>query len=353
MKSLKIYNLPIECSVEIYDEAIKEYVNLVSKYPEVISIVQIGNVGVAGISDIDLIVYLDDSVICNNDYSLYQINKKCHQILMHDVFIIPYRLMNESFLITSIFDTKLVYGKELELTKISQELKIKESLILLNDICTVSLLFEYDRWHEIEDKDIKLIIARLNSIKYPIILLERISEFYNFHFEAKEIYRNFVQEFTEFRERWFANNKDNNIKSLLDFIQKARTIIAPQLVNDTISLNKKLIFFSYKNSIVSLKLGKEILLGDSTLFLNLIQYSKQDGLVSKHIKNAVNTNIVIEDVDVDYLSLLNKRILLINECFLFLNKNKIRYGELWTFGARQNISIFERIFNKLKRIIIK
>ena len=259
---LKIYNLPVKCSVEIYDEAIKEYVNLVSKYPEVISIVQIGNVGIAGISDIDLIVYLDDSVICNNDYSLYQINKKYHQILMHDVFIIPYRLMNESFLITSIFDTKLVYGKELELTKISQELKIKESLILLNDICTVSLLFEYDRWHEIEDKDIKLIIARLNSIKYPIILLERISEFYNFHFEAKEIYRNFIQEFTEFRKRWFANNKDNNIKSLLDFIQKARTIIAPQLVNDTISLNKKLIFFSYKNSIVSLKLGKEILLGD-------------------------------------------------------------------------------------------
>jgi len=345
------YNFPIECDISSYDIAITEYVSLVSKFPEVKSIVQIGNVGVSGISDIDLIVYLDDTQNCNNNYSLYQISKKYHNILMHDVFIIPYKLMPQSFLITSIFDTKVIFGKDINISVHNDLEKNYENLILLNDIAIVSLLKEYTQWYDIENKDIKLIIARLNSIKYPIMLLTSIYKYYSIELNNKQMYEDFVSDFTIFRKEWFSKTKEFNVTTLLKFIKRAKDDIAPNILKDTIFINNHICIYESLNNKISFNTGQDTLKGDKSLFLNILAYSSEEGSISEHIKKSINTNIIIKKTEPQYEELLKSRIGLINQCYDFREKNKIYYGELWQFGKKTKIPLYIRIINKIKRII--
>jgi len=348
-----MFNFPKQCNEVLYEEAIKEYVSIVSKYSEVISIIQIGNVGVTGISDIDLIVYLDDTKICKNNYSLYQIDKKYHDILMHDVFIIPYKLMSKSFLITSIFDTKVVFGKNLEVENYSNSDKNYENLILLNDIAVVSLLSEYKQWYEREKKDIKLIIARLNSIKYPIMLLISIYDYYSTELSNKDNYETFVHDFTIFRKQWFSNSVDFNTTVLLDFIKKAKDDIAPKLIQDIININSISNIYKISGKNIIFNTGKEKLESDNSLFLNLLVYSQQQGAISEHIKKSIVTDIQIRDVKPEYEKLLKLRISLINQCFQFREENKIYYGELWQFGKKTKITFVKKVITKIKILIKK
>jgi hypothetical protein len=350
---MKTYNFPIECEESLYDEAIKEYVSIVSKYPEVISIVQYGSVGVAGISDIDLIVYLDDKTNCTNNYSLYQISLKYHSLLMHDVFIVPFSLMSKSYLITSIFNTKSIYGCEFYVESKTEKEDILESIILLNDIAVVSLLHEYNLWYRTKNKDIKLIIARLNSIKYPYLLLEKINKYYNIYCDNDEYYQDFIDRFSKFRTNWFSKSKEDNLEILYEFIFEAKEKFAPMLLKDIYKLHDNIKLFEKEKNEISFKQGKHIITGsDSRIFMNLIGYSNTEGSVSSFVKQNLSTEIKYLNIDEEYDSILKERIRIINMCYDFRFSNKIYYGDFWTFGKMITRPLYKRIISKIKKIYI-
>ena len=214
----KHYNYPKKVNTDIYIEAIQTYIDIVSQYDEVQSIIQIGNIGVAGISDIDLIVFLDEKKNCSRDYSIYQIPKKFHQILMHDVFIIPFSIAKYTGLITSVFESKHLYGKKISFNHFCKSDNFYKDLILLNDLAIVSLLFEYDLFWNIKRKNIKLIIARINSIKYPINLLIKLYRFQNIKLDNLMLYDEFIRSFSKFRKSWFNNANEKNLNELWHYL---------------------------------------------------------------------------------------------------------------------------------------
>ncbi len=347
-------NEPIKCDEALYDEAIKQYASIVSEYKEVKSIIQIGNVGVAGISDIDLIVYLDENMICDNNYSLYQIDKKFHHVLMHDVFVIPLKYINQSYLVTSIFDTKVIYGKDISCNNsLNEEEDVTEKMILLNDQAVVSLLYEYEFWDAINIKNVKLIIARLNSIKYPIMLLNTISTYFKLELSQATTYEKFVNDFSLFRKEWFSNTIDENLIRLDFFIKTAKNTIAPSILNDILLINQKIKYFTLESNLSSFKLNKNVLIkGYSNFFINLYIYINGKGDISSHLMKKLKPLNNIKYCNELYLQIATKRINMINDIYSFRKKNKIYYGDLWTFG-KTNIPFILKVFSKLKRIMTK
>ena len=58
---LTYINHPIDIDASAYDEAIDKYVCRVKKLPGIVEVVQFGRVTAPGISDLDLLVVVDDS----------------------------------------------------------------------------------------------------------------------------------------------------------------------------------------------------------------------------------------------------------------------------------------------------
>ena len=86
----KMTNLPEFHSLDVYNRCIENYVNTVSKYEDVVSIYQCGNISVEGISDIDLIVVLKDPLTTTTkaDYEINRFDSFANYTFTHNPFIV-------------------------------------------------------------------------------------------------------------------------------------------------------------------------------------------------------------------------------------------------------------------------
>ena len=111
---MKFYNYPKIHDFKDYDSAIESYINYIKKFPEVVSVYQIGSITVPGISDIDLVVVLNDAMLCNDNYSIFSnSNQRFPELFTHDVHIIPNSQASNLFKIAPIFQINLIYGENI------------------------------------------------------------------------------------------------------------------------------------------------------------------------------------------------------------------------------------------------
>jgi hypothetical protein len=346
-------NYPLRKEIKDYTEAIENYIINISQYEEVSSIYQIGNVGVAGISDIDIIVFLNDDQSCLNNYSVFNnVLKKHKYLFMHDVFIVPKSVGNKLHLITSIFEIKHLYGEKIKFIEFVDEEKNIESLILLNDVVTVSISHEYEYWLNQKEIDLRLILARLNSLRYPVNMLNELAEVFKISLVNTQEYYEFIDDFSSFRRSFFDYSKIEAEDKTLYFLNRAKAL-CPLIINDLTLINEKTSFFSnfidacdfnYYNNKLSLTSP------DTSILVNLNGYIKTEGIISNSIKENYSYKGTVEFGD-NYLNLLNQRIIALNKCMKFRHVNKISFGELWPLGFIEKISFMKRIKRKIKSLI--
>lgn len=74
-----------------YQKAVDTFVGRLSREEAVDSVYQIGSIDVAGISDIDLLVFLDDEVpvVDPASFTIRSLPRHLQYLFMHDVFVIP------------------------------------------------------------------------------------------------------------------------------------------------------------------------------------------------------------------------------------------------------------------------
>lgn len=349
------FNHPIDCHIELYDQAVKEYISLVSGFPEVIAILQIGNVGVAGISDIDLVVILDDNYTCLNNYSFYQISDVFHNLLMHDVFIIPYTISSDIRLIAPVFDMKVVYKNDLNIIDFKIEPNFYEKFVLLADLMGTSVNKEYDRWYCEKLKDVKLIIARLNALKYPIYMIKDLcmSSDINILSNHNILFDNYVNDFSTFRKNWFTEIDSIKISNLDLYIHEATKIISPLINHYWVLLIKK----NFKNFQFDCEILSNLKEFDTVLSLsscmNLPIYAMSCGRVSNQIDLSYKiSNINSYNLSTDYTDVAEARIKLINCASHFREKNNIPYGALWEFNCNEKSNLISNIKILIKNMIL-
>ena len=217
-------NLPVKCTFRDYESAIKEYIDGIQKHGSKISVYQIGNVGVAGISDIDIIVFIDDEY--SGDFTVYpHLTGTSKYLFMHDVYPVPKSYAVDINILTSIFDLDYLHGERLSLKNPSYT--SLESIMYLNDLAVVSLSHEYENLIFTWRNNIRLTIARINSLKYPIALIEQlvnVDDNYASLAAALSIPKEYVKNFSDYRNHYFDIPSEEAMRLLNDYVTQAREI---------------------------------------------------------------------------------------------------------------------------------
>lgn len=346
-------NIPQACSFCDYETAIEEYIQGIRQYGQGVSVYQIGNVGVAGISDIDLLVFIDDSLI--GDFSVYShVSGISRYLFMHDVYPLPKSMAKDIKLLTSIFDAKHRYGEHI--ISVTPQYSDIESVMFLNDIAIVSLSHEYEKWNEAPVINARLALARINSLKYPLKLLRNLAlskNNYGITIKDIQIVEKFINNFSEFRAKYFSFQPDDANRKLATYLKRSVSI-ASDLLGFIELVNSHQRWFSSELSYASFRYYDSFLTSSQlpmSIFGNLQLYGENDtGPISKTINRNFNSSGTVEYSD-EYRILLQKRISLVDDASVFRNKRGIRYGVLWPFGISEPLSIKQKINLAIRRLM--
>jgi len=380
------YNQPKHYHREEYEKVTQEIIGLMSKCEEIISIYQMGEISAPGISDIDFIF-----VLKNNPKNLAQFKKifsECYKKYGYflDPFIIDESIFPDIHLIFPIFDLKHIYGKKLEIYDHKNKKLINQ--IMLIDFITfywprefLKILFEKRdlfknktislvindlyRILNIKSKyrliDVRNLLCRLNSMKYPLRILGVLTN------KKYSFLENTNKKISSLRKDWFIMNKEKRIKKLInllvlinyccldlinhfkEYLESRNDFYIDQLkefnIENTYGIisykkqwNKKYYFadtWKYFNK------NKKITSILPIIFApNLIYFLKND---KRFIRNK------------KYLDLLSQRYSLIKKQIQYLNKYKIYTGCFFRFDypfeGPKSYKFYISLMNCLKKII--
>ncbi len=109
---LKIINRPMAMALEEYDLALEQFISRASAVPGVYSIYTMGSVRAPGLSDLDVIVVVDDKF--ENKYSsALSTSDIDDRIFLHGPVVIPFSLVSKLQYIVYAAGLTLVHGEEL------------------------------------------------------------------------------------------------------------------------------------------------------------------------------------------------------------------------------------------------
>lgn len=340
----RLSNIPTKCGFDEYADAISNYIDYMSNFEEVLSIYQIGSVGIPGVSDIDLIVFFDDSRDCKGNYSIYNIDDKFHKLLLHDVFVVPYSVSKDVYYVTSIFDSKKVYGREISFRKpTTMDEEISDLCVKLNDIIVFSLLRDFKQVNYIRGFDVKFTIARLNSTKYPLILLQRLYTLRGFNlYVPSEIIEIQIQ-IANFRRDIFDLTKDEIsiiIEKLVEGVSKDFCGFIIKHYFEVMGYSKSLGKLDYRFDYFD---WESI---DAYIGSNLLMYANSEGRLSRHIQRNIRSDKRGSESLVFAQKSALYRLDLLEKIYSFRLNNNIVYGALWTYEIERKFS-FGRILRNL------
>lgn len=363
----KFYNEPVACTLEDYETARDEFVHHISKDSGVISIYQIGNVGVYGISDLDFVVVLNKKIKFNQSYfSIKNFSEKTKYILSHEQYFVNEDAIKNLYQVTSVFDLLHIYGEEFEIAKLTGEELKYNTLILLNDICVVSLCYEYLNYIKSKKLDVRLLLARLNSLKYPIQMLSTLTG------KSFPEFDKFIFNFKKYRENWFILDEIERKRKLICFLHMANGI-SKRLIKLILEYNVNQNIFEYHT--IESDESKGYFNGEGTLInvynfpaldnnlyqnnpvldifwgLHLKEYAKDSGVISNHIDSNLSVSQLYKPINDIYQKLQQKRISLLNNLAEFRDSMNLSFGGIFTFGYRKlNLSskIRKNITNVLR-----
>ncbi|GAG87186.1 unnamed protein product [marine sediment metagenome] len=215
----KFFDEPVMCTLEDYEVAMSEFVRHISKDTGIVSIYQIGNVGVYGISDLDFVVVVNKKIKFNQDYfSIKNFSEKTKYVLFHEQYFSNEDAIKNIYQVAPIFNLTHVYGEKFKINILEGEELKYNTLILLNDICIVSLCYEYLNYLKSKNLDVRLLLARLNSLKYPIQMMSSLLG------KSLPEFDSFVSNFKEFCANWFDFDKMERRKKLICYLCEANSI---------------------------------------------------------------------------------------------------------------------------------
>lgn len=355
----KFYNEPRKCIPKDYEDTISEYVSRVSRIPDVHAIYQIGSITAPGISDIDLLVVLNDKLTFSSpkEYLPHDSSKGCY-LFIHPPILVPISLIKNICMIYPIFDIKKIYGENFEISAPQRDKLSPTISAILNDFIILFYPVEFISVLVSGKGDVRHLLLRLNGVKHSISLYKTLRVG-----EIPPEWDSFIEETTELRQNWFTLKEKSRNKLLLNLLQEA-VYLSVDLVDkfsnyisnaypapktncehieyrvfselgfytiftykwDKQEALKQMIYFSNKT-------GIRISILPMVYYFQLLQYSKNKGPMSEHIRK----NMRIEEVNKEahyswhhenYETeiLMNERCNFLNEHASFFIRNKISFG---------------------------
>jgi hypothetical protein len=176
MKFNNITGVINEVPLATYDKLISSYVNIVKKVKGVKSIVQIGSFTAPGLSDIDLILIVDDFEPPNwDEISIKKILKGQigYEVIAHDIFVYPESLSDFIEGLFYLDQKKVLFGNDFG-NKLSED-KINELKLILTFEYSVHRLETLVILTSLQDIAIRDILLFISTLRHTYILLNHFN----------------------------------------------------------------------------------------------------------------------------------------------------------------------------------
>jgi hypothetical protein len=124
---MKLIDLPRFIDLEAYDSLKLKLINHFSQFSDVKSIYQLGSVNDPGISDLDILIIVDNR---SEDLNMISLLRDEQYILTHPIFICKELFLLKSLNYTHFTNLNLIYGQNLIPAKINHKKEVEEQIAL-------------------------------------------------------------------------------------------------------------------------------------------------------------------------------------------------------------------------------
>jgi len=348
--------------VKDYEDVIQEVIAFLSKYKMVKSVYQIGGVSAPGISDLDLIIILDEKAKkftqVWSDYMKQQ-SENSDYVFTHYPFLVNEEIFKDgSFLkIFPTFNLKCLYGQryniQLEYTEQDQ----------ISNFLDANLPFWYSEFKHNNIESIRQNLLRLHSLVYPITMIKNIA-----NYEDENIIQ-FVIDIKELRFNIFNRNNlviVDAINRLVKVADKISIVINKVMSNfikeklDNLNLNFKVSINDPRYSVSNFGDSNYL---NSYLLINAYIYSIKEYKLKKYISKSISiTNIDADNENLTKLDFYNEleitytnKIDIYDNYIYWIQDNQLGWGVLSTPLFNSFLSYFctepEFYNNKIKHFV--
>jgi hypothetical protein len=277
--------------VKDYEDVIQEVIVYLSKYKMVKSIYQIGGVSAPGISDLDLIIVLNDNAKeftqIWSDY-IKQQSKNSKYIFTHYPFLVNEEIFgNGDFLkIFPVFNLIYISGKEYDIT-----LKYGQYEYISNYL-DANLPYWSAEFSKEKNNSIRQNLLRLHSFIYPLTMIKNITNYENDQIQE------FISTIKEIRKNIFKLDNtiiENTINSLTDKAKdisiKINSVMSEYIKSklDNINLDLNISIYDNRYNVSNNKNQRNTYL-TTYLLIGVVIYFNQDSFVKKYIQGSININ---------------------------------------------------------------
>ena len=330
-----IIEWPRRFSLERYHEAVDTYSAWLAQDPGVLSVYQIGDVGAPGLSDIDLVVVLDPLCLKGKEFRFRRdfLPSDLQYLVMHDAVFLSESLFEQIFELLPVFDLQHRAGRVLKQPARPNPPSPFTFHVLLNDLAVISLSEEYKVLSRSKTLHLRNTIARINSLKYPLLMISSLGR-------PVQGAEEFEQAISKFRKQFFELDEKEVRKWVVSLLAFAEDIAA-RVLSELEYLNSQMAS-CYGEGTIHLSNGfrvKECSWSASKAgglspfhFAHLQIYADGTGPLSSYLRDCLKGEVAVESWESQYLHEARKRSIYLNEYHKFLNSCGVQLGRVFSFG---------------------
>lgn len=358
IKNYEFFNIPRQYKIEDYKESINHIIKKYSKVNDLMSIYSWGDASIPGISDIDIVLVFKSNTnkplpLLNR--SFYFLDVKSRYLARHPFIFIDEESFKKVRCIYPNTNFKLLYGNNIKINNLSSADEYYSKIALLNDIIIRHYPRDFVEQFVNQNINVRDTLLRLNSLKYSIRILESLTKEKNEEWDDKS------RLIENLRKKWFKAKDFSLLVSLneaaiyidMEMIEKFRIfLIKSGLIK--INSDKNLGYNGIKNKSLFIKnWNKEKALQEMykivedkqkfysilpiELSIQLVEYSKHDGLISDYIGKNISNNV---NYQLKYKKNIEKRINILNkQAELAFNLKHSDFAAFFDLGYRNKSGI--------------
>jgi hypothetical protein len=332
------YDYPVKYTLKDYDSTLGKIRNIAKKTKEILSIYTFGEVGVPGVSDIDLIFVLKENSRLPSFLKKNQVDKDSKYLIFHPFFIITENIMKNINYIYPNSNFIKIYGKDIEIHNPSKSDLKKIKTYLTTDV--ILRHFPVDHLYNLLSRkiDIRMALMRLNAFNHSFSIFKDITG------KEKAIWKDFSKKIDYLRKNCFEMDKNLLQIKLLDALKESIYISTDFVKEFDKFLPKNKILKAKRKNVIFKGTKNRITFSENwdedkaisemlnhflryknfysilpiSLLNQLCAYSSLNGRLSSYIRKRLNIKCFQNNMD----PVLKKRIRILNDQVEYANELK-------------------------------
>ena len=228
--NIQMLGFPVECPLEAYDSATEKIANHASQFDEVLAVYRMGNVAHPGISDLDVIVVVENAETLPPFSFMQRLTEMERQTLIHGVFVVSKAFWEQREIFFSFSNLTQLYGSTQSSITYEEniEQQVRMSIQHLVRVCLSNYVQTTQRCFKVRS-----LLCGLNAIRFDLSpLRNNISE------DVLERTTCALEDLGELRASWFSNsaNRDERMVGLVQSLDHCARLILDELSNSKAAL---------------------------------------------------------------------------------------------------------------------